>query len=190
MRFQIDEYTARAIKKFPQKAQDIVQSFDKKQVKCKEWLYNELLNLPINPERIYVAGSWYGNVLVPYLLNLYPDVDIRLHDVSEETIYISKNIYFKDIANVKPDVVDSTKYEYKHFMINTSCEHMQPLKCRSGTYVALQSNNYVEIKDHINCVNSPDELADQYNVSEVYYSGSLQFEKYTRYMVIGKTHVY
>ena len=99
MRFQIDEYTARAIKKFPQKAQDIVQSFDKKQVKCKEWLYNELLNLPINPERIYVAGSWYGNVLVPYLLNLYPDVDTEL--VRAEALEQSQGnyeikVFFKD----------------------------------------------------------------------------------------------
>ena len=189
MKFQIDECTARAIKKFPHRARDIVHSFDKKQVKCKQWLYDELSNIPIIPQRIWVAGSWYGNLLVPYLLELYPDTKIRLHDIDEEVVYISKNIYFKDCPMVKPDVVDCSKFEYEYsgFLINTSCEHMQPLKCRSDTYVALQSNDYVEIEDHINCVNSPDELADQYDVSEVYYSGSLEFEKYTRFMVIGKT---
>lgn len=187
MQFQIDEYTARAIKKFPHRAHDIVQSFDEKQVKCKQWLYDELSNIPIASQRIYVAGSWYGNILVPHLMDLYPDSEIRLHDIDEETIYISKNIYFKDCPMVKPDVVDSSEYEYKYFMINTSCEHMQPLKCRPNTYVVLQSNDYKEVEEHTNCVDSPDELADQYNVSEVYYSGELKFKNYTRFMVIGKT---
>ena len=187
MKFQIDECTARAIKKFPHRARDIIQSFDEKQVKCKRWLYNELFNIPITSQRIYVAGSWYGNILIPHLVELYPDSEIRIHDIDEETVYISKNIYFKDYPMIKPDMVDSSNYEYKYFMINTSCEHMHPLNCRPNTYVVLQSNNYEEIEEHINCVNSSEELAEQYNVSEVYYSGELEFDKYTRFMVIGKT---
>lgn len=186
MYFTIDEYTAKALKKFPHRAKDIAQSFDNKQIKCKQWLCDQLSNISLKPSNIYLAGSWYGNTLVPNLVSLYPDAKIRLHDVDEEVIYIAKNIYFKNYPLVKPDVVDCLSYEYHDFLINTSCEHMQPLTCRTGTHIALQSNNYREVEEHVNCVDSPEELADQYNLIDIYYMGSMEFEKYTRFMVIGK----
>ena len=185
--FQMDQATSKAIKKFPHKACDIAQSFDEKQIKCKKWLYQKLSNIPIpEQKRIYIAGSWYGNILVPRIQKLYPQTEIRLHDIDQEAILISKNYYFKNNNLVKSDCVDCSKYQYKYFVINTSCEHMIPLKCRQGTYVVLQSNNYRNIDEHINCVDSVEELAHQYNVSEVYYAGELDFENYTRFMVIGR----
>lgn len=186
--YYLDEMTARAIKKYPHRAIDIVQSFDKKQVQCKRWLCDEIQKTPIkNVDRIYVAGSWYGNILAPLLLELYPDTEIQLHDMDDEVVSVSRNIFFKDVANVRPMLKNCVEQEYKHLLINTSCEHMNPLRCRSGTYVALQSNNYREIEDHINCVDSAEELAEQYDVSEIYYQGVLEFEKYTRYMIIGRS---
>lgn len=188
MKFQIDEYTAKALKKYPHRVKDIVQSFDYKQVQCKKWLYDELMNIGIpDPRVIYVAGSWYGNILVPYLLDIFPNTPIRLHDLDEEVTKISRNIYFENNKLVKSDAINCSEFEYHNFVVNTSCEHMQPLKCRPNTYVVLQSNNYTEIEDHINCVESADELAHQYNVKEIYYKGELEFEKYTRFMVIGRT---
>ena len=185
--FQMDPKTAKAIKKYPNNAVDIAQSYDEKQIKCKQWVYDELLNIPIpQPKRIYVAGSWYGNIISPLITNLYPGVELRLHDIDEQVIKISKSIFFKDNLNIKPELVDCSQYLYKYFVINTSCEHMEPLKIRNGSYVVLQSNNYREVSDHINCVDSAEELAHQYNVSEIYYQGELKFEKYTRFMAIGR----
>ena len=185
--FYMDEQTQRAIKKFPHRAADIAQSYDAKQLKCKEWLcdYLEIINLP-KFKRIYITGGWYGNILCPKLKELYPNTQLRLHDIDKEAISICKNIFFKNDKFVKPDYVDSSQYQYKYFTINTSCEHMPPLDMMPGSYVALQSNNYFEIKEHINCVNSASELADQYDMKEVYYQGELEFDKYTRYMVIGR----
>ena len=183
----MDNLTQRAIKKYPHRAVDIAQSYDAKQIKCKQWLCDhlEMLNLP-QFKRIYIAGGWYGNILCPKLKELYPNTQLRLHDIDEEAIAMCKNIFFKNDITVKPECVDSSRYEYKYLTINTSCEHMKPLNIRSDSYVALQSNNYFEIDEHINCVNSEDELANQYNFKELYYKGSLTFDKYTRYMVIGK----
>lgn len=192
LKYYIDPQTAKAIKRFPHRTEDIVQSFDPKQIECKQWLVNELrksLNHFEEPSRIYIAGSWYGNVLVPLLQDLFPEVEIQLHDIDEEVIKISKNIYFLNNKNVNAWVNDSTDYLYSKkncIVINTSCEHMTPLHIKPGTFVALQSNNYREIEEHINCVDSADELANQYDIKEIYYSGEKQFEKYTRYMVIGK----
>lgn len=182
----MDTKTQTAIKKFPHRAVDIAQSYDIKQIKCKQWLIKELINLGLpTPKRIYVAGSWYGNVLVPLLKDVY-QTHIKLHDIDEEAIRIARNIFFDDDMYVKAEVTDSVDFEYKHMVINCSCEHMEPIKMRPGTLCVLQSNNYREVDDHINCVDSPQELARQYELSHTYYTGSLDFPTYTRFMVIGK----
>jgi len=194
MQFYIDEKTQKIIKKYPHRAIDIAQSFDSKQVACKQWLYDELHKLKIpqeefglddKEERIYIAGSWYGNIIVPLIRKLY-DCVIWLHDLDEEALKISNNIYFNDDILTRINFVDCTTFDYRGLVINTSCEHMAPLKILEKSYVVLQSNNYRSIAEHINCVDSSDELADQYNIKEEYYSGSLEFEHYTRFMVIGR----
>ena len=63
---------------------------------------------------------------------------------------------------------------------------MPPINIRPDTYVALQSNDYFDIEGHVNCVKSAAELAEQYKVKEIHYQGSMTFDKYTRYMVIGR----
>jgi hypothetical protein len=51
----------------------------------------------------------------------------------------------------------------------------------------LQSTNDTKYDDHINCVNTADELAKQSNINEVYFSGSKVLDNgMTRFMVIGK----
>lgn len=193
LKHYIDHQTAKAIKKFPHRAKDIVQSFDPKQILCKKWLIDELKNVADQvkrPRKIYIAGSWYGNVLVPLLQEVFPGIEINLHDIDEEVVKISQSIYFENYSNIIPSVKDCSNFFYdkkRTLVINTSCEHMPPLQIKPDVYVILQSNNYHEIEEHVNCVDSPEELAEQYNVTEIFYSGELQFEKYTRYMVIGKT---
>ena len=75
-------------------------------------------------------------------------------------------------------------------IINTSCEHIENFTdwfnlIPAGKLVALQSNNYFEIDDHVNCVNSLDEFKIQASLSNIIYEGELELEKYTRYMLIG-----
>jgi len=183
----MNEFTQRAIRKFPHKAIDIAKSYDHKQVECKKWLVDTIIDLNIKFDWVYIAGSWYGNILVPMILKIFPNINrIKLHDIDEDVIRIARNIYFKDIDSVKADVQDSTTFEYHDAVINTSCEHMKPISCRPNTLLCLQSNNYKEIGEHTNCVNSVEELIEQYNMTEVLYTGERKFQKYTRYMVIGK----
>ena len=55
-----------------------------------------------------------------------------------------------------------------------------------GSIVALQTNNYFSNEQHINCVGGIEEAIAKYPMSEVYYSGELDTQLYTRFMVIGK----
>lgn len=184
----MDEKTRKAIRKYPHRAVDIAESYDPKKIKSKEWLIEELDKIPFNPEWIYIAGSWYGNILVPKLLDLYPNITrIKLHDIDPEVPKIARGIFFPDIECLRADQQDSTQFIYEHMVINTSCEHMGVLNICSNSTVVLQSNNYKEVEDHINCVDSWQELADQYKLKDVYYGGELEFEKYKRFMVIGRT---
>ena len=77
-------------------------------------------------------------------------------------------------------------------VINTSSEHMLdlPILIKDKQYkkecvFALQSNNMFHHSDHINCVNSVEELIQKSGLSKILYSGTLNLDEYERYMVIG-----
>jgi hypothetical protein len=51
----------------------------------------------------------------------------------------------------------------------------------------LQSTDDNSYDDHINCVNTANELAEQADIKEIYFSGSKVLDNgMTRFMVIGK----
>ena len=91
-------------------------------------------------------------------------------------------------------------------VINTSSEHMPHLKDilenknyrtiksvkklktpRVPCVFAIQSNNMFHIDDHINCVDSEEELLDNCKFQRVLYKGTLGMPNgYKRFMVIGQ----
>lgn len=87
-------------------------------------------------------------------------------------------------------------------IINTSCEHMFPMKkwkeinyyalenlrgFKKNPYYILQSTNDNQYDDHINCVRSPEELADQAELVDILYSGSkILSNGMERFMLIGR----
>ena len=75
-------------------------------------------------------------------------------------------------------------------MINTSCEHINNFKewydkIPVGKIVILQTNNYFDLPEHVNCSKSLDDFAEQTPMTEVLYAGELSLEKYSRFMRIG-----
>ena len=75
-------------------------------------------------------------------------------------------------------------------IINTSCEHISNFtewynKIPNGKLVVLQSNNYFEVDEHVNCSVDLDDFSRQTLMSSTLYEGELQLEKYTRFMKIG-----
>lgn len=113
------------------------------------------------------------------------------------------------------DVNNRSEREWNtDLVINTSSEHMSPLPqlmkgkkyrtslCLSREILpgrrtpergvkgpclfALQSNNMFHIDDHINCVNSEDELVENSGLEDIKYKGALDMPNgYKRFMVIG-----
>ena len=80
--------------------------------------------------------------------------------------------------------------EVPETIINSSCEHIEKFTewfnaILKDKLVVLQSNNYFEIDDHINCVKNITEFKQQAPLSNIIYEGELELEKYTRFMLIG-----
>ena len=177
------------------------------QLQSKLWLVSEIINLGINVERVALLGGWYANFIVPLLIDELGVSFIHNFEIDQDVKQLSYkfNKRYKDEKKYKCYIVDvmfSPIWQYMKvgescfdLVINTSCEHMFPmrkfLKMNRGfldnpIYV-LQSTDDDQYDDHINCVSSPDELAEQANFVDVLYSGTKILDNgMNRFMVIGK----
>jgi hypothetical protein len=75
-------------------------------------------------------------------------------------------------------------------IINTSCEHIQDFSkwyncIPNGKLVILQSNDYFEIDEHVNCSKSISQFSKSCPMRETLFEGELFLPKYTRFMKIG-----
>jgi len=140
---------------------------------------------------------------------------IRSFDIDESCLQIADTINrnqvkedwkFKSITQDIMDI-DYNKHEWQiwsntnnrmnypitdtpNTIINTSCEHIENFeewyaKIPSGKLVILQSNNFFEVDEHVNCVNDINEFKRMSPMNTVLYSGELQLPKYYRFMLIG-----
>jgi hypothetical protein len=75
-------------------------------------------------------------------------------------------------------------------VVNTSFEHIDAeiwyTKMRDYKIpMAIQSNNFHNVRDHINVVDSLAELEKQLKFNKIFYKGVLEIPIYKRFMVIG-----
>ena len=102
---------------------------------------------------------------------------------------------------IQDDVFEKYRDQYDgcDLFINTSCEHMKPMKewgpapimknpkLSSNCYFAFQSNNMFGIEGHLNCVNSLQEFKDQMpDNAKVLYRGHIEDSRGHRFTLIGK----
>jgi hypothetical protein len=166
------------------------------QLQSKLWIVNELINLNIKPKRVAILGGWFANYITPLIVDNLNVSFIRNYDIDKEVLNVSSSlnkryekIYNTGTRNIMIEPID---YNFD-LVINTSCEHMFPMKkfkeinFRLNCIYVLQSTNETKYDDHINCVNSVDELIKQADIKEIYFSGEKVLDNgMTRFMVIGK----
>jgi len=178
---------------------DIIDSFSDNQFNSKTKLLEKLdqLNILDNESEVIIFGCWYGSILMPVLANKVKRVTGI--DLDDAALKIAKNRFFKDYKNIDfiaDDIFSKFRGRYidTKLFINTSCEHMLPMKewpfwteLKSDAYFAFQSNNMDTIEGHINCVHSLQEFKNQLpDNSEVLFEDELEDNRGTRYMLIGK----
>ena len=172
-----------------------LESFWKGQVNSKVWLAENLIGfVPVRPLNIVIYGGWNG-VLASILFNSNIAVQrITSVDIDPVCEDIANTVNRRYLNENKFSAVTADMCEYTSdadVVINTSCEHLTQEQydkwlsnIQPGTKVVLQSNNYVDLDEHIRCASSMEDFVKQ---SKVYvaYIGEFKTPKYTRYMIIG-----
>ena len=163
---------------------------------------------------VFLCAGWYGTLATMLFENDFDIEKIRSFDIDEncwriaETFnkpWVMKDWQFKastqDIFDIDYDthyytvqkskgVETSRLSDSPNTIINTSCEHIENFaewyaKIPQGKLVILQTNNYFDLPEHVNCSDSLNTFANSTPITNVLYQGELALEKYSRYMRIG-----
>jgi len=175
---------------------DLLDSYSPNQFKSKEVLINHVnsLNILDKKSEITILGSWYGSILIPAFKQVKK---ITCIDIDDKVIRIAKQRLFKHYTNtdfITADVFNLGKFKYgvenSNLIINTSCEHMRPMKelnLNTNAYFAFQSNNMFDIPTHNNCVNNIDEFKEQMpSNAKILIEDHIKDDRGTRFLLIGK----
>ena len=184
-------------KQRPWQFKRLTSSSTTSQLQGKLWLINELQKLDLKFTKVCLVGGWFAQLITPLLFDNFKVDIIHNYDIDEDAQLISYkfNRRYKEVGKYKAirtnTLIHPLKEEYD-LVINTSCEHMYPMKKfrelnpELKSWFVLQSTNETKFDDHINCVNSTKELAEQGQLKQVLYEGQLTLDNgMTRFMVIG-----
>ena len=178
---------------------DLLDSFSPNQFKSKENLINHIkkLNILNSESEIVIFGCWYGSILIPAFYNEVKR--ITAIDIDDNVIGIAKNRIFKNYDKIDFIINDafvwankSSRIKSTNLIINTSCEHMQPMKNlpilnNINSYFAFQSNNMFDIETHINCVNSIEEFKKQLpSKAKILIEDQIEEDRGIRFTLIGQ----
>ena len=184
-------------KQRPWQFKRLTSSSTTSQLQGKLWLINELQKLDLKFTKVCLVGGWFAQLITPLLFDNFKVDIIHNYDIDEDAQLISYkfNRRYKELGKYKAirtnTLIHPLKEEYD-LVINTSCEHMYPMKKfrelnpELKSWFVLQSTNETKFDDHINCVNSTKELAEQCELKQILYEGQLTLDNgMTRFMVIG-----
>jgi len=181
----------------------VMDSMNESQLESKLWIIQELIKLNIKPKKVAILAGWFAQYIVPLLYDNFDsiewianyEIDRDVKDLSYKfnKKYFENEKYGVEIKNIMFDIMP--KQWDTDTIINCACEHMYPMwkfrdlnkHVQGNPLYILQSSNDDQHDDHINCVQSEDELIVQSKINHVMYSGSkVLANKSTRFMVIGR----
>ncbi len=183
------------------------------QLKSKLWLINELQKIDKHLGTVFLCAGWYATLATLLFESPIKIKKIRSFDIDDscrkiaETFnkpWVLQDWMFKPVTQDIHDI-DFNSHDYTvtradgtqcsltdvpDTIINTSCEHILDFnswysKIPNGKLIVLQTNNFFEIEEHVNCVKDLHQFSLASPMTEVLYEGELQLEKYCRYMRIG-----
>lgn len=188
--------------------------FARGQLQSKAWLIRELKELDPELGTVFLCAGWYATLSTMLFENDFEIDKVRSFDIDPSCASIAeifnkpwtmKDWQFKastaDIKDInysgytyktiKSDGTESELYDEPDTIINTSCEHIPDFskwydKIPEGKLVILQSNNYFDVEEHVNCSNNVEEFKAQAPCKEYLFSGTLDLGIYKRFMIIGR----
>lgn len=203
----------RVLSKYPDvKFED---AFSQGQLESKLWLINMLSKIQPDLGTVFILGGWYGILpALMFESDKFEiekirsfDIDPSCADIADtmnRTPFVLEDWMFKastadmydlnyNITNYitkRANGTDVDLMDSPDTIINTSCEHLEKFsdwwdRIPQGKFVVLQSNNFFSAKGHVNCVDDINKFLQKTNFAKILYSGKLELEKYTRFMIIG-----
>jgi len=187
--------------------------FSRGQLQSKLWLVDELTKCNEDLGTVFLCAGWYGTLAVMLFEQGLKINKIRSFDLDPTCApiaevfnkkWVMQDWKFKaatgDIHNInwKSHTYDTLRSngticsltDYPDTIINTSCEHIENFESwfkniPTGKLIVLQSNNYFEIKEHVNCSASLEDFSNSCPMTVTLYEGELNLNKYKRFMKIG-----
>ncbi len=147
--------------------------------------------------KVYVLGSWYGNVgLVMRMLGMHVDHLVNI-DINPEFCEANHTLY--ELAKydlpyeIRCEDSNHVSFDDADLVINTSTNDISSRgwleRISRGTVVALQCRNNQDLAGSRMRPNSLSEFMGFFHLSEILFKGALPLrnsqEAYQRYMVIG-----
>jgi hypothetical protein len=173
------------------------------QLKSKEWLIDNLLlalqhrTASSSPVSIDIHGGWVGvlaSMIFQSKISARYIASVDIDPLCQHVATMMNKIEEQD-GRFKALTADMCDTPIRgDIVINTSCEHITQeqyekwlSKVPASSLIVVQSNNY-KIDEHIRIANNLEEFKEQSHLEEV-FSGSLQLQLYTRWMIIGYKNV-
>lgn len=183
------------------------------QLQSKIWLTEKLKELDVDLGTVYLCAGWYATIIPMFVESNIRFDKIRSFDI-DPTVWKIAEVFNKplllDSWKFKAQTKDIMDIDYSRHVyntiksngdveqlkdapdtiINTSCEHISNFAewynlIPEGKLIILQSNDYFEIEEHVNCATDIDDFSRMVPMSTVLYEGALELEKYTRFTKIG-----
>ena len=189
--------------------------FSRGQLESKLWLVEELQKTKVDLGTVFLCAGWYATLATMLFESNINIDKVRSFDIDDTCVDIAEVFnkpWFKNewqFKSLTQDIMDINYNEHTwqywsnannrmsysitdipDTIINTSCEHIENFSkwydlIPDGKLVILQSNNFFEVKEHVNCVSSIEEFAVKAPMQNILYSGELKLPKYKRFMLIG-----
>ncbi len=203
----------RVLTLYPECEKNLIDAYSIGQIKSKTWLVEELTKLDISLGTVFLCAGWYATLAQMMFERKLNINKIRSFDIDTSCAKIAEIINKEQVKNhwiFKASTLDIHQLSYDNFtfvthrndaselsltdtantIINTSCEHIKDFdswytNIPEGKLIILQTNNFTEVEEHLNCSVSLRGFEIITPMSKVLYQGELPMDKYTRFMRIG-----
>lgn len=148
--------------------------------------FNKFRNIEIDKEACYESDYNFN-------LRRLENHKVKAVHADINSLTLHSTGYEWEVENFKSGEKYTEKF-LPDLIINTSAEHMttewfdqirfKPWK--NKPIVAIQSNNYFDLEEHVNCVHSINHMKKIFPMEEILYEGELQLKGYKRVMLIGR----
>jgi hypothetical protein len=213
--FQETEFVAAFKSFYANETNFDVDCFSRGQLESKKWLVERVKLLDIDLGTVFLCAGWYGTLATMLFESGISIDKVRSFDIDESCAKIAETFNklwmvhdwkFKSITHDIHDIdfnghswqvwsKTNNRFSYPitdipDTIINTSCEHITNFdewyaKIPSGKLLILQSNDYMEVKEHTNCSIDADAFRKQTPMTNELFHGQILLPKYRRFMRIG-----